>query len=77
MSNNDGPAYYYRFSRLYEMHFSLPPFAAWVENNHASLLACLPEQIDGRVLDIGGPDILSYREIMEFMAEALRLPRPY
>jgi len=54
VSYKDGPAYYYRFSRLYEMHFSLPPFSTWVEKNHESLLACLPEKLSGDVLDIGG-----------------------
>ncbi len=29
----------------------------------------------GRTLDIGGPDVLSYREIMRIMAEERRLPR--
>jgi hypothetical protein len=29
----------------------------------------------GKTLDIGGPDVLSYREIMQTMAEALGLPR--
>ncbi len=40
------------------------------------LVACLqtPETI-GRTLDIGGADILTYREIMEVMAEALGLRR--
>lgn len=40
------------------------------------LAACLetPETA-GRTLDIGGPDVLSYRELMQMMAEALELPR--
>lgn len=29
----------------------------------------------GKTLDIGGPDVMSYREIMQTMAEALGLPR--
>jgi uncharacterized protein YbjT (DUF2867 family) len=32
------------------------------------------EETTGRALDIGGPDILSYRELMRIMAEALALP---
>lgn len=40
------------------------------------LTACLDEpQTVGRVLDIGGPDVLTYREIIGIMAEALGLPR--
>lgn len=38
------------------------------------LVACLGSpDTTGRVLDIGGPDVLSYREIMKEMAEALGL----
>ncbi len=32
-------------------------------------------ETSGRVFDIGGPEILSYREMMRIMAEALALPR--
>lgn len=47
-----------------------------VDNVLVYLVSCLetPATI-GRVLDIGGPDILSYREIMAKLAEALGLPR--
>jgi hypothetical protein len=40
------------------------------------LIACLdtPETI-GRTIDIGGPDIMPYREIMQIMADALGLRR--
>ncbi len=40
------------------------------------LVACLktPETI-GKTLDIGGPDVLTYRELMRIMTEALDLPR--
>lgn len=40
------------------------------------LVACLraPETI-GRRLDIGGPDVLTYRELMDRMSDCLRLPR--
>lgn len=40
------------------------------------LVACLntPETI-GRTLDIGGPDVLTYRELMRIMTETLRLPK--
>ena len=33
------------------------------------------QETTGRVLDIGGPEILSYRELMRTMTEALGLPR--
>jgi len=33
------------------------------------------EEAVGRVLDIGGPEVLSYRELMQAMARALRLPK--
>lgn len=40
------------------------------------LIACgrAPETT-GRTIDIGGPDIMRYREILQLMARALRLPR--
>jgi len=51
----DGPAYYYRFSGLYSLHLAVPPFAAWVRRNHASLQRALPSLPPGsRVLEIGG-----------------------
>ena len=33
------------------------------------------EETTGRILDIGGPEVLSYRELMRTMAEALELPK--
>lgn len=40
------------------------------------LVACLEEpSTTGEVLDIGGPDVLSYRELMGLMAQALGLRR--
>ncbi len=40
------------------------------------LIACVENpSTTGRTLDIGGPDVMSYREIMQTMAEALGLPR--
>lgn len=40
------------------------------------LVACLGVEVtSGRTLDIGGPDVLTYRELMRTMAEALKLPR--
>lgn len=41
------------------------------------LIACIetPETI-GKTLDIGGPEILTYREMIYEMAEARKLPRP-
>lgn len=40
------------------------------------LVACLdqPESV-GRTLDIGGPDVLTYRELMDVMAEAMKLKK--
>jgi uncharacterized protein YbjT (DUF2867 family) len=39
------------------------------------LIACLSEpRTTGRILDIGGPDVLTYREIIRIMAEVLELP---
>ncbi len=35
------------------------------------------ETTTGRILDIGGPEILSYRELMRTMAEALGLPNRF
>lgn len=47
-----------------------------VENVLQYLVDCLrtPETI-GRTLDIGGPDVVTYRRLMEKMAEARGLPR--
>jgi uncharacterized protein YbjT (DUF2867 family) len=47
-----------------------------IDNVLGYLLACLdvPETV-GRVLDIGGADVMSYRQIMEIMAELRGLPR--
>ena len=40
------------------------------------LVECLEvEETAGETLDIGGPDVMSYREIMQIMAQALQLPR--
>jgi len=40
------------------------------------LVECLRvEEMAGRTLDIGGPDILTYRELMDMMSDALGLPR--
>jgi uncharacterized protein YbjT (DUF2867 family) len=33
------------------------------------------EETTGRVLDIGGPEVLSYRQLMRIMTQALELPR--
>jgi uncharacterized protein YbjT (DUF2867 family) len=46
-----------------------------IDNVLSYLLACLrvPETA-GRVLDIGGADVMSYRQIMEIMAELRELP---
>jgi uncharacterized protein YbjT (DUF2867 family) len=47
-----------------------------IDNVLGYLLACLhvPATV-GRVLDIGGADVMSYRQIMEIMAELRQLPR--
>lgn len=40
------------------------------------LVSCLAEPAtSGRTLDIGGPDVLSYHDLMRLMAEVLELPR--
>jgi uncharacterized protein YbjT (DUF2867 family) len=40
------------------------------------LVACLQApETSGRTLDIGGPDIVSYRQLMDIMSDALRLRR--
>ncbi|WP_037229178.1 SDR family oxidoreductase [Rhodopirellula baltica] len=40
------------------------------------LVACLSvEETAGRTLDIGGPDVMSYRDVMQVMAEKLKLRR--
>ena len=40
------------------------------------LVACLDvPETTGRTLDIGGPDVLTYRELMDIMAQARGLPR--
>jgi len=41
------------------------------------LVMCLETpETTGKILDIGGPEILTYREMMYIMAEAQKLPRP-
>jgi trans-aconitate methyltransferase len=54
VSTDAGPASDYRLSRLHALHFSVPPFASWEEKNHASIVAALPAEVTGRVLDIAG-----------------------
>lgn len=47
-----------------------------VKNVLHYLIACLETpETTGRTLDIGGPDVLTYQELMEAMAEALGLRR--
>jgi nucleoside-diphosphate-sugar epimerase len=49
-----------------------------VRNVVGYLVDCLEApQTRGRILDIGGPDIVSYRELMRIVAEELGLPRRY
>jgi uncharacterized protein YbjT (DUF2867 family) len=49
-----------------------------VRNVVGYLVDCLEApQTQGRILDIGGPDIVSYRELMRIVAEELGLPRRY
>lgn len=47
-----------------------------VRNVLHDLVECLhvPETV-GRTLDIGGPNVLTYRELMDVMSDALKLPR--
>ncbi len=40
------------------------------------LLACLRVDLPGRVLEIGGPDVLSYGEMLSRIAEAMLVGRP-
>lgn len=42
---------------------------------HYLIAALETPETSGQVLDIGGPDVLSYEEIIELMAEAMSLPR--
>jgi len=42
----------------------------------AMLLACAGSPLSGEVLEIGGPDVLSYGEILERIAELMLLGRP-
>jgi len=42
------------------------------------LVGCLePKEVCGTILDIGGPDILTYRQLMELYAEEAGLPKPF
>ncbi|MCW3032225.1 MAG: NAD-dependent epimerase/dehydratase family protein [Solirubrobacterales bacterium] len=42
----------------------------------AMLAACASSEISGEVLEIGGPDVLSYGEMLERIAEAMLIGRP-
>jgi uncharacterized protein YbjT (DUF2867 family) len=42
----------------------------------AMLAACASSEISGEVLEIGGPDVLSYGEVLERIAEAMLVGRP-
>ncbi len=42
----------------------------------AMLLACLDSELSGSVLEIGGPDVVSYGEMLERIAEAMLVGRP-
>jgi uncharacterized protein YbjT (DUF2867 family) len=42
----------------------------------AMLAACASSEISGEVLEIGGPDVLSYGEMLERIAEAMLVGRP-
>jgi uncharacterized protein YbjT (DUF2867 family) len=42
----------------------------------AMLAACAGSEISGEVLEIGGPDVLSYGEMLERIAEAMLIGRP-
>lgn len=47
-----------------------------IENVLEYLIGCLEEPATtGRTLDVGGPEVISYRELMDVMSDALRLPR--
>jgi uncharacterized protein YbjT (DUF2867 family) len=40
------------------------------------LAACMDAPLDGRTLDVGGPDVLSYGEIMARIADSMLVGRP-
>jgi uncharacterized protein YbjT (DUF2867 family) len=42
----------------------------------AMLAACAMSDISGEVLEVGGPDVLSYGEMLEAIAESLMIGRP-
>ena len=42
----------------------------------AMLLACVESELSGAVLEVGGPDVLSYGEMLERIAEAMLVGRP-
>ena len=42
----------------------------------AMLLACATSELSGEVLEIGGPDVLTYGEMLERIAEAMLVGRP-
>jgi uncharacterized protein YbjT (DUF2867 family) len=55
---------------------STPSQPIAVRNVLHYLVACLEaEETAGEILDIGGPDVLTYRELMQEMASVLGLPR--
>ncbi len=55
---------------------STPSQPIAVRNVLHYLVACLEvEETAGEILDIGGPDVLTYRELMQEMAGVLGLPR--
>ena len=42
----------------------------------AMLAACVGSEISGEVLEVGGPDVLSYGQMLEAIAESLMIGRP-
>ncbi len=55
---------------------STPSQPVAVRNVLHYLVACLEvDETAGEILDIGGPDVLTYRELMQEMASVLGLPR--
>ena len=42
----------------------------------AMLLACARSEVSGEVLEIGGPDVLSYQQMLEAIAELMLVGRP-
>jgi len=55
-----------------------PSYPIAIRNVLAYLIGCLQhEETSGETYDIGGPQVLTYRELMEIYAQEAGLPRPH